>query len=79
MINEDNIPKKSSGMIHSYITEHKFERINLLLDQFCHRCAQIQANSCIGCELSHRKNKVIIPFVVAQDTEQSMLACQEVR
>lgn len=60
-------------MIHSYISEHKYERLNLLLDQYCHRCAEIHAHPCEGCELSHRKDKVVIPFNPAPNTEQARI------
>ncbi len=60
-------------MIHSYISRTHFDKINLLLDQFCQRCSQVNAVCKVGCELSHRKNKVVIPFKTSPETEQSML------
>jgi len=61
-------------MIHSYLMDNKFARINMLLDQYCRRCQDVHEDiACSECHLEHRKNNISEPLNILHDTENMRL------
>lgn len=60
-------------MFQSYLLTNKYNKINLLMDQFCQECEKAGINNCTYCSLYHRKGNNSPAYGARADTEQERL------